>query len=544
MRRVLAIAGLLLAVGVFLAAGAMGADDSDSDGPYLVRAVFDNGSFIVADEDVRIAGANVGHVEDVDVSLPGEVVSHESGHEVQPGKAIVVLNITDPGFQDFLSDASCILRPQSLIGERYVNCRPTMARGPDSPAPAPLEQIPDGAPGAGQYLLPLENNARNVDLDLLTNIQREPYADRFRIILNELGIGFAARGADIAHIVERADPTLRDVNRVLAILAHQRHQLTQLAVDSEQILEPLSAQRTHVSGFLRNAGTSAEATAEKKAELEEALAKFPAFLGEFRQTMASFDDFSTAALPVTRQLGVAAPSLTRATEALAPFAGASDTALTSFGKAAEESGPTLAAADPIVKKSLELARTGVDPTKYLQQFLRSLKQTGGFERLMDLIYFTTGSVNGFDQVGHYLRTALVPTNCVDYVPGYQTGCDARFKNGGLGTGHKVEHYPGLTPVARQSTHRRRTKSATENETRSDSPGTDAAAPPAQAEPTDPETSDQASGDSGVEVTPDGSGPADPEVGSGSGQGAPTTEVAPAQKRRALRDLLDFLVGQR
>src|ERR1044072_1310229 len=190
MRRVLAIAGLLLAVGVFLAAGAMGADDSDSDGPYLVRAVFDNGSLIVADEDVRIAGANVGHVEDVDVSLPGEVVSHESGHEVQPGKAIVVLNITDPGFQDFLSDASCILRPQSLIGERYVNCRPTMARGPDSPAPAPLEQIPDGAPGAGQYLLPLENNARNVDLDLLTNILREPYADRFRIILNELGIGF------------------------------------------------------------------------------------------------------------------------------------------------------------------------------------------------------------------------------------------------------------------------------------------------------------------------------------------------------------------
>ena len=43
---------------------ATGADD----GPYRVRAVFDNGSFLVKDEDVQIAGAGGGLIESVDVS--------------------------------------------------------------------------------------------------------------------------------------------------------------------------------------------------------------------------------------------------------------------------------------------------------------------------------------------------------------------------------------------------------------------------------------------------------------------------------------------
>ena len=60
-----------------------------------------------------------------------------------------------------------------------------------------------------------------MDIDLINNIMREPYADRFRLILNDLGAGFAARGKDLGAIIKRADPALQQTNRVLAELASQ-----------------------------------------------------------------------------------------------------------------------------------------------------------------------------------------------------------------------------------------------------------------------------------------------------------------------------------
>ena len=73
-------------------------------------------------------------------------------------KAAVVLDITDPGYQDFRKDAECTVRPQSLIGERFVECELTQARAPGTEPPPALDQIKDG-PGKGEYLLPGERIA-------------------------------------------------------------------------------------------------------------------------------------------------------------------------------------------------------------------------------------------------------------------------------------------------------------------------------------------------------------------------------------------------
>ena len=212
MRRILAILALLAAATLVFFGQAAGG----SGGDYEVRAIFDNGDFLVPGEAVRVAGANVGSVASVDVTMPGEPVDKDGNAE--PGKAVVVLSITDSGFQDFREDASCLIRPQSLLGEKYIDCEPTQPRPSGSPLPPPLKVIPDGQPGAGERFLPLENNGQAVDLDLINNIMREPYADRFRLILNDLGAGLAARGKDLQAIIARADPALRETDRVLAEL--------------------------------------------------------------------------------------------------------------------------------------------------------------------------------------------------------------------------------------------------------------------------------------------------------------------------------------
>ena len=428
MRKWLLAAGLVIAIVAVVALIAGSGGDNNS---YVVRAIFDNGGFMVKGEEVRVAGATVGEIESVGVTMPGEIDSYEDGKpQAVPGKAAISMKIEDAGFQDFRSDASCLIRPQSLIGEKFVDCSPTVPRAPRSEPPPALKQIPDGEPGAGQYLLPLENNSTSVDPDLINNINQLTYAQRFRLILNELGAGLAGRGEDIEEVVKRANPVLRDADRLFGILNAQRDRLAQLAADSEQILGPLSRERRSVAGFFSNAGAAGQASSEKGAALEASLRKFPRFLRELRQTMGSLEEFSNAAAPVFVDLGKAAPSLTQATRALTPFSAASTVSLKSLGATGEVAGPKLAAADPIVSKARDLARSGASPTTELAKLLVSTRKTHGFDGLVDLIYNSTAAINEFDQYGHFTRSLTALTNCIDYVNAPTSGCSANFNGPG------------------------------------------------------------------------------------------------------------------
>jgi ABC-type transporter Mla subunit MlaD len=431
-KRLMIAAALVVAVVVVVLLVSGGGSNS---GGYLIRAVFDNGAFMVTGEQVRVAGANVGTIESVDVSMPGQTVAYRDGKPVSvPGKAIIVMDITDPGFQDFRADASCQIRPQSLIGEKFVDCRPTLPRAPGSPVPPPLKEIPSGQEGAGQHLLPLGSNGTSVDPDLINDIQTLPYAQRFRLIFNELGAGLAGRGDDLEVLVKRANPVLRDVDRLFGVLAAQRDRLAQLTSDSDAILRPLARERSHFVGFFSNAGAAAQASSEKGPELEEALRKFPTFLREFRLTMNSLQGFSDAATPVFSDLGKAAPSLTDATQTLTPFSEATTVALKSLGETGAAAGPIFQEAEPIIHKTTKLAQTGVVPTTELAKLLISLKKTRGWDGLVELIYNSTGSLNGFDQYGHFGRTLVTLSNCLDYEPASvgSSGCVANFNGPNAG----------------------------------------------------------------------------------------------------------------
>jgi phospholipid/cholesterol/gamma-HCH transport system substrate-binding protein len=421
----IALVAAIVVVVVLLAGGGNG------NSGYVVRGIFDSGGFMVSGEEVRVAGATVGEIESVGVTMPGEVDSYEDGKwQAVPGKAFIAMKITDPGFQEFRRDASCLIRPQSLIGEKFVDCRPTLPRAPGSkPAPA-LKEIPDDEPGAGQYLLPFQNNSTSVDPDLINNINQLTYAQRFRLILNELGAGLAGRGEDVEEVVKRANPVLRDADRVFGILNAQRDRLAQLAVDSETILVPLSRERRSVAGFFSNAGAAAQASAEKGSDVEASLRKLPVFLRELRQTMGSFEYFSKAGTPVSESLAKAAPALTQATRALTPFSAASTVSLKSLGANGETAGPKLRAAEPVVTKLRDLANTGASPTSELAAFLVSTRKTKGFDGIADLIYNSAAATNEFDRYGHFTRSIAVLTNCIDYVAAPTSGCSANFTGPG------------------------------------------------------------------------------------------------------------------
>ena len=86
-----------------------------------MRAIFDNAGFVIPGEDVKVAGVKVGKIDSMDIT--------------RDFKAVVVLDIQDRGYQDFRTDARCQVRPQSLIGEKFVECTPTQKRAADAEPP-------------------------------------------------------------------------------------------------------------------------------------------------------------------------------------------------------------------------------------------------------------------------------------------------------------------------------------------------------------------------------------------------------------------------
>ena len=379
--------------------------------PYKVRAIFDNAGFVIPGEDVKVAGVKVGKIDSLDVT--------------PDFKAAVVLDIRDKAYQDFRDDAHCMIRPQSLIGERFVECRPTQARAATAPKAPPLRRIERG-PGAGQYLLPVSNTSKPVDLDLINDITREPERARLSIILNELGTGVAGRGRDLNDVIRRANPALQEVDKVLAILASENETLQRLAVNGDRVLAPLARERRHVSAALANSAAVARATAERRADLEADIQRLPRVLRELRPTMVRLGGFADQATPVLSDLHAQAPAINRVVTQLGPFSRAAIPAVSTLGDAARTGIPAVRAARPVIADLRRLARAVRPVGATAAALLGSIQKTRGFERALDYAFYQVAAVNGFDSFGHYLRAGLIVNQCSTYAITPTPGCSANF----------------------------------------------------------------------------------------------------------------------
>jgi ABC-type transporter Mla subunit MlaD len=404
MRRI-ASGALIVVVLVTLAVFGAGAS-SGGGSNYQVRAIFDDVASAVPGEDVKIAGAKVGSIGSMDVT--------------RGDKAAVTLNITNSDFTPFHRDATCTIRPQSLIGEKFVECDPGTTRA------RPLVTIPDGLPGQGQHLLPLRNTSAPVDLDLVNNVMRLPYRQRFAIILTELGAGFAGRGQDLNALIRRADPALRQTDLVLKQLADENQVLKNLAAQSDQALAPLARDRAHLAGFIRNANEVGEATAQQSANTERSIQKLPTFLRQLKPTMRALGLLADQMTPVLTNLNTAAPSLARFTRELGPFSRSATKSLVSLGKTTDVAGPVLVKAEPVVKDLKTFAHNALPVDKNLDALTASLDKTGGLEQAMNYIFFQMTAINGFDEISHYLRASLLVNVCSSYSTSSIPGCSANF----------------------------------------------------------------------------------------------------------------------
>jgi ABC-type transporter Mla subunit MlaD len=404
MRRLIAIVALAVAVPVVAIFG-MGAGLGGGDG-YEIRAIFDNASAVAPGGDVKIAGARVGTVGSMDVA-PGK-------------KAALVLKINDSRFTPFHSNARCTIVLATFIGEKSVECQPGTVRAPAIP------RVKSGA-GEGQHLLPVTHTSSPVDLDIVNNTLRLPFRQRLTLIINELGTGLAGRGRELNAVIHRANPAFRETDKILATLARQNRVLARLAQDSDTVLAPLAREKAHVADFIQQGNTTASAAAQETAATEASIQRLPGFLRQLRPLLADLGGFADQASPVLHDLGLAAPATNRVTELLGPFSAAALPAVQSLGRAASVGTPAVVAARPLSRNLRNFASNAVPVSTNLQALTGSLDRTGGLKRILDYVFYQTLAINGFDSLGHYLRTELIAKlACGIYATTPAPDCNANF----------------------------------------------------------------------------------------------------------------------
>jgi ABC-type transporter Mla subunit MlaD len=412
-RRALAV----LAVVAACVVGALAVGAGGGNGARTYEIVLDNAFGVTKGGDFKIAGVKAGKTEGMHIE--------GQAHPV----AVVEAKVTQSGQADLRADARCEVRPQSFIGEYFIDCQPGNSR----------RRLPGGR-------VPLRQTSSTIPFDLVNNILRRPYRDRLRLIIGELGAGLAGRAQDLNDAIRRAHPGLRETSQTLRILGRQTKTIKALISDADRVVGQLSRRRRDVSRFVRVAGQTAEVAASRREALGESFQRLPAFLAELQPYATQLGNLTEAQQPVLRNLNAASGSLNTFLTRLRPFASAATPAFNALGDAAVVGRRAIRVSQDEVHELRLLAKDAPGLAKPLRQFLQTIDDrkravepdsraaaTGppapdkthiasgnagftGMEAIWNYFYWQTLSTNALDDIGHVLRLGItLDGGAVQYV---------------------------------------------------------------------------------------------------------------------------------
>lgn len=345
--------------------------------------------------DLKIAGVRAGTITDLKLNK-------------STMRARVGFRVTQNGFGDLRADTSCESRPQSLIGEYFLDCNPGTAR----------KHLPQGT------TIPVGRTSSTVAPDLVNDILRRPQSQRLSLILSGLGTGLAGNAERLNATIRRGVPALREIDRVLAILAKQNTVIRDLNQHADTVVGDLAAHKSDVTDWVVKTRNISRDSAARAADISAGWAKLPGFLAELRPAMAALGRTADAQGPALDTLASNATQLKRFFDDLAPFSDASRPALRALGQAGQVGSQAVKAATPTVAQLNTFAKGAPELGKNLAIVLehldnrnntveydkRAAAQQGvsgnsgysGIEALLQYVLDQATSTNIYDQSTHIL----------------------------------------------------------------------------------------------------------------------------------------------
>jgi phospholipid/cholesterol/gamma-HCH transport system substrate-binding protein len=261
------------------------------DKPVRINVELDNAQAVTPGQGqtAQVAGVQIGDI--ADVKLDG-------------GRALVGLDIK-PQYADLIHrDARALLRPRTGLKDMYVQIFPGK----------------DGPPVKEGFTIPVQSSLTDVDLDEILSVLDARTRDYVTLLANGAGEGLHGRGNDLARVLKRYGPTVRDLGRVNHAVAQERIALRRLVTSLAQVNGTLARRPRDLTRLVSTASTTLRAFASEDRGLRGAVTELAPTLQQATRTLRAVAPFARELGPTTRALLPAVRELETVNDAVSPFA--------------------------------------------------------------------------------------------------------------------------------------------------------------------------------------------------------------------------------
>jgi phospholipid/cholesterol/gamma-HCH transport system substrate-binding protein len=243
-----------------------------------------NANQLVSGNEVKVAGLPVGKITDISLS--------------KDNQAEVKITVNDD-FAPLHEGTTAIVRVSSLpsVANRYISLTPGPNNAPKIPGGGVIEQ---------------DRTTNAVDLDQLFNALEPKTRKGLQGVLQGFATWYAGQSQNLGKTFKYFGPSLQSFSQVMAELGRDQQAFTDFVVNGARAVSAIAQRRDDLANLVTNGNAFARGLSQNNAELDRALAAFPATL---RQGSTTFKTLRSALKDLNRLTDVSKP----ATKNLAPF---------------------------------------------------------------------------------------------------------------------------------------------------------------------------------------------------------------------------------
>ena len=242
-------------------------------------------------QSVRVSGVQIGEI---------------GGVTQRSGVAVVSMEI-DQSYRHLIhTDATALLRPRTGLKDMFIELNPGSTRAPTA------------KPG---YTIPVANTLPDVNVDeILSSLDADSRA-YLTLLINGAGRGLEGNGGnELAQVLQRFEPTHRDLARVSKAVAKRGTNLRRLVNSLRRLNTALAVKQAQIVQLVDASSRVFRAFASEQGNVSRAVAELPATLSQTTATLAQVQAFADQLGPAASNLLPAARALPAANAALAALA--------------------------------------------------------------------------------------------------------------------------------------------------------------------------------------------------------------------------------
>jgi phospholipid/cholesterol/gamma-HCH transport system substrate-binding protein len=261
--------------------------------PFTVNAEFSTAQAVTPGQgqSVRVSGVQIGEI---------------GGVTLKNGMAVVQMQIDQQYNHLIHTNATALLRPKTGLKDMFIELQPG-SRG------APVVK-----PG---WTIPVSNTLPDIDVDEILGSLDADTRSYLQLLVNGAGQGLKGQGGnELAQVLERFEPTHRDLARLNRAVAVRGTDLRQLVNSLQRLNTALATKQGQIVQLVDSSSKVFHAFASEDGNISRALVDLPGTLSQTTATLAKVQAFAKLLGPTSTNLLPAARSLPAANAALVALA--------------------------------------------------------------------------------------------------------------------------------------------------------------------------------------------------------------------------------